>query len=42
MSKIVKRGYAENDRKEFILQIDRLKDAGGDLHYLINRGYPVY
>lgn len=41
MSKIVKRGYAENDRKEFILQIDKLRNAGKDLHYLINRGYPA-
>ena len=41
MSKIVKRGYAENDRKEFILEIGKLKDAGRDLHYLINRGYPT-
>ncbi|MBR0411444.1 MAG: DUF434 domain-containing protein [Eubacterium sp.] len=40
MSKVVKRGYAENDEKEFITQIDKLRDAGRDLHYLMNRGYP--
>lgn len=39
MSKIVKRGYAQNDQKEFKEDIDTLLNAGRDLQYLLNRNY---
>ena len=41
MSKTVKRGYVPTDEKEFIKQIDRLKSAGEDLYYLLNKGYHI-
>lgn len=41
MPEIVKRGYAPSDEKEFVQQIEKLQAAGTDLHFLLNRGYPI-
>ena len=37
MPDIVKRGYMPSDEKEFIDQIEKLRGAGEELYYLINR-----
>ncbi|MBQ2803978.1 MAG: DUF434 domain-containing protein [Lachnospiraceae bacterium] len=40
MSKIVQRGYAPSDEKEFKKEgLNKLYEAGRDLYYLLNRGY---
>ena len=41
MPETVKRGYVPTDEKEFVRQIEKLRSAGTDLYYLINRGYPI-
>lgn len=42
MCKIVKRGYYPGDEKEFNSDaVEKLRKAGKDLCYLINRGYPI-
>ena len=42
MSKIVKRGYAPNDEREFNQESMKiLHGAGNDLRYLLNRGYDI-
>ena len=42
MCKIVKRGYVPTDEKEFKGEaVNQLYQAGSDLYYLLNRGYPV-
>ena len=41
MPETVKRGYVPTDEKEFVRQIEKLRSAGADLYYLINRGYPI-
>ena len=42
MSTISKRGFAPNDYKEFGKKsIDKLLDAGQDLHYLLNHKYNI-
>lgn len=42
MSKTVKRGYVPTDAKEFgDAAMQKLYNAGSDLYYLLNRGYPV-
>ena len=41
MPDIVKRGYMPSDEKEFIDQIEKLREAGEELYYLINRGYQI-
>lgn len=42
MSKTVKRGYSPDDEKEFGSQsVCKLKKAGEDLRYLLNRGYYI-
>lgn len=42
MSTVVKRGYFQNDQKEFGGKaIDILLKAGRDVQYLLNQGYPV-
>ena len=41
MPETVKRGYFPTDELEFRVQKNKLKLAGDDLHYLINRGYPI-
>lgn len=42
MSKIVRRGYVPGDEKEFnSTAISKLRQAGCDLCYLLNRGYPI-
>ena len=41
MPDIVKRGYMPSDEKEFIDQIEKLRGAGEELYYLINRGYQI-
>ncbi len=42
MSRIVARGYCQGDEKEFHGKAaELLKMAGGNLYYLLNRGYPV-
>ena len=42
MSKIVKRGFVPTDEKEFGKDaMAKLREAGQDLYYLINRGYHV-
>lgn len=42
MCKIVKRGYCPGDEKEFNCDaVEKLRMAGKDLCYLINRGYPI-
>ncbi|MBR5046983.1 MAG: DUF434 domain-containing protein [Eubacterium sp.] len=41
MSDVVKRGYSPKDEEEFQRQADKLADAGRDLFYLVNRGYPA-
>ena len=41
MPDIVKRGYSPKDFEEFHKQADKLAQAGRDLFYLVNRGYPV-
>ena len=41
MPEIVKRGYEPTDKKEFSDEIDKLRSAGEELYYLINRGYPI-
>lgn len=37
----VKRGYVPTDERELVAQIDKLRAAGADLYYLVNRGYPI-
>lgn len=40
--KIVKRGYAPGDQKEFTgIQLEHLKEAAKDTQYLLGRGYAV-
>lgn len=40
--KIVKRGFVENDKKEFGQEtLPKLKKAAEELFWLINRGYPI-
>ena len=41
MPETVKRGYVPTDEKEFVKKKKKLKSAGTDLYYLINRGYPI-
>ena len=41
MSETVKRGYVQTDERELHVQRSKLKSAGDDLYYLINRGYPI-
>ncbi|MCR4923866.1 MAG: DUF434 domain-containing protein [Lachnospiraceae bacterium] len=41
MPDVVKRGYMPSDDKEFIDQIEKLREAGEVLYYLINRGYQI-
>lgn len=41
MPEVVKRGYAPTDERDFFLQREKLNAAGGDLYYLMNRGYPI-
>ena len=41
MPDTVKRGFVPSDEDEFVKQIDKLRRAGEDLYYLINRGYPL-
>ncbi len=41
MPETVRRGYAPTDGKEFVEQIRKLRSAGEDLYYLLNRGYPI-
>ncbi len=41
MPDVVKRGYMPSDDKEFIDQIEKLREAGEELYYLINRGYQI-
>ena len=41
MPDIVKRGYVPSDDREFTEQIDKLRSAGEELYYLINRGYQI-
>ena len=41
MPDVVKRGYMPSDDKEFIDQIEKLREAGEELFYLINRGYQM-
>ena len=41
MPDVVKRGYMSSDDKEFIDQIEKLREAGEELFYLINRGYQI-
>jgi hypothetical protein len=38
---MVKRGYMPSDDKEFIDQIEKLREAGEELYYFINRGYQI-
>ena len=37
----IRRGYVPTDEREFVSQIDKLRAAGKDLFYLVNRGYPI-
>ncbi len=41
MPDTVKRGYVSSYEKEFIDQIEKLRCAGEELFYLINRGYQI-
>ena len=41
MPDVVKRGYVPSDDKEFIDQIEKLREAGEELYYLVNRGYQI-
>lgn len=42
MSKTVQRGYSPNDQTEFYGKaFPKLLEAGQDLHYLLDRGYPI-
>ena len=41
MSVTVMRGYSPTDERDFRVQKSKLKSAGEDLYYLINRGYPI-
>ncbi len=41
MPEIVKRGYVPSDDREFTEQIDKLRSAGEELYYLINREYQI-
>ncbi len=42
MSTVVKRGYCQDDPKEFGPDsIEKLQKAGRDVRYLLNQGYPV-
>lgn len=41
MSEIVRRGFAPTDERDFHVQIEKLRVAGEDLFFLMNRGYPV-
>ncbi len=41
MPDVVKRGYMPSDDMEFIDQIEKLREAGEELYYLINRGYQI-
>ncbi|MCT4585660.1 MAG: DUF434 domain-containing protein [Peptostreptococcaceae bacterium] len=42
MSKTVKRGYLENEQRDFSEKaISKLKEIGKDLYYLLNRGYYI-
>ncbi len=42
MSTVVRRGYAPGDEKEFGGQsLEKLYQAGRDLRYLLNQGYPI-
>lgn len=42
MSTVVKRGFCQEDPKEFGSDaIDKLQKAGRDVRYLLNQGYPV-
>ena len=41
MPDIVKRGYVPSDSREFTEQVDKLRSAGDELYYLINRGYQI-
>ena len=41
MPDIVKRGYVPSDSREFTEQVDKLRSAGEELYYLINRGYQI-
>ena len=37
----VRRGYCPTDEEEFVSQIDKLRKAGSDICFLIDRGYPI-
>lgn len=41
MSETVRRGFAPTDERDFHVQIEKLRAAGEDLFFLMNRGYPV-
>ena len=41
MPEVVKRGYSPTDENEFWIQREKLRAAGNDLYYLLNRGYPT-
>jgi len=42
MSTMVKRGYFQNDKKEFNYKsVEKMINAGQDLWYLLNRGYNI-
>lgn len=41
MSEIVRRGFAPTDERDFGVQIGKLRSAGEDLFFLMNRGYPI-
>ena len=41
MPDIEKRGYVPSDSREFTEQVDKLRSAGDELYYLINRGYQI-
>ena len=41
MPDTVKRGYVSSDKKEFIDQIEKIRCAGEELYYIINRGYQI-
>ena len=42
MEKMVKRGYVPSDKREFSEDgVRKLRAAGSNLYYLLNRGYPI-
>ena len=41
MPEMVRRGYRPSDEEEFVVQADKLREAGKDIVFLVDRGYNI-